>query len=992
MPVDLVGALVSWLVSLVGDAGIRLVRRSPDERALSKAMALAIDKVVEQADSSHREVLRLGLKECFSVPPRLGLGASASVSEGLRAAIAAQVAQLDDMVHCDTGQPFYQVVVMDRGWLVEQVTAAILTALRQVVAAGGLIELVRGVDAAEVLARLGTLAVQNGKMALSAPAVVTRTLPRDIGSFTGRRRELQRLMTAVTDPAVAGGVVGIHAIDGMAGIGKTAFAVHAAHQLAPRFPDGQIFLRLHAHTLGQPPVDPADALSTLLLAIGISPQQIPVGLEARELLWRDRLSGKKMLLVLDDAAGQQQVDPLLPGTASSLVLITSRRRLVALDDALSISLDILAPEEAATLFIRVAARQDLQPTDTVVAEVTRLCGYLPLAIRLVAVRLRHPTWTVADVAAELAAARDRLAAMDAGERSVAAAFDLSYRKDLTQDQQQLFRRLGLQPGSDIDAYAAAALGETSLPTACRHLEDLYDLHLIEEPVRGRYRLHDLLRDYARTLAATDSPAERDTALARLLDYYLYTASIAACHLTMRTATIDPPVVHPPSFAPELATRSAAIVWLETERANLQAATDYAALHTEGMQAVHLPAAMHDFLRAQGLWGQALALHQTALDVARRTGDRLAEAAALNQLGDVQRLTGDYSGATTSHGQALALYGELGNQLGQAHALNDLGMGQRQSGDYCGATGSLEQALTLYRKLDDQPGQANALNDLGAVQLAIGDYRGAAGSLEQALALYRELGNSLGQANALNHLGVIQLATGDYRGAAGSLEQALALYRELGNPLGQANALSNLGMVQYLIEAYPTAITSLEQALVLYRELGNRLGQANVLKDLGVVWRLTGDYLAAITSLEQALALYSDLGARHGQAEALNNMGVVRWLTDDYLAAITSLEQALALYSDLGVQHGQAEALNNLGQVFFASSAPVDARTHHVQALSIAQALGTPLDEARALEGIGQCLRQEGQASEGAEYLQQALTVYRCLGSPDAKRVETALRA
>ncbi len=229
-------------------------------------------------------------------------------------------------MHSDTCQPFYQAVPVDRGWLVEQVTNAVLTALRRVVvAAGGLAELVHGLDTTEVLARLDALGVQGRELTVSAPAA-TRTLPRDIGSFTGRHSELRQLMEAVTGRAATGGVVGIHAIDGMAGVGKTAFVVHAAHQLAPRFPDGQIFLRLHAHTTGQQPVDPAEALATLLLTIGIAPQQIPAGLAARELLWRDRLSGKKVLLVLDDAAGQQQVDPLLPGTTDSLVLITSRRR------------------------------------------------------------------------------------------------------------------------------------------------------------------------------------------------------------------------------------------------------------------------------------------------------------------------------------------------------------------------------------------------------------------------------------------------------------------------------------------------------------------------------------------------------------------------------------------------------------------------------------------------------------------------------------------
>jgi tetratricopeptide (TPR) repeat protein len=783
----------------------------------------------------------------------------------------------------------------------------------------------------------------------STAAVALHTLPRDVTSFTGRNHELEQLMQAVTGRAATGSVVGIHAIDGMAGIGKTAFAVHAAHQLAPRFPDGQIFLRLHAHTPGQRPVDPAEALATLLLTSGIAPPQIPTSLEARELLWRDHLSGKKVLLVLDDAAGQQQVNPLLPGTVDSLVLITSRRRLAAMDDAVSISLDILAPEEAAALFIRVAARPDLAPTDTAVAEVTRLCGYLPLAIRLVAGRLGHPTWTVADIAAELAAARDRLAAMDAGERSVAAAFDLSYR-DLTAEQRQLFRRLGMQPGVDIDAYAAAALHDTTVPAARRHLEDLYDLRLLDEPLRGRYRLHDLLRDYARTRAATDPPAERDAALDRLLDYYLHTATVAAGHFPRRALTTVPPVNHPPSSIPELATQSAAVAWLETERANLHAATDYAALHARNLHAIRLPAVMHEFLRVQGPWGQALTLHQIALDVARRAGDRLGEVAALNHLGVMQRLTGDYPVATASLEQALALCHDLGARLGEAEALNNL----------------------------------------GAVQLASGNYPGAATSHQRALALCRDLGDQYCEAGALKNLGIVQYLTGDYPAATASLEQALALHRHLGNRLGQANALGGLGMVQRLTGDYPAATASLEQALTLCRDLGNQYGQAHTLTPLGIVQRLTGDYPAATASLERALALHRDLGNRLGEANALNQLAIVQQLTGDYPAATASLERALALHRSLGYRLGEAEVLNNLGRLLWESSAPADACAHHVEALDIARALGTPLEEARALEGIGQCHLQQGKSSEGAAYLHQALTLYRRLRSPDVERVELTL--
>src|SRR5215813_3738350 len=325
-------------------------------------------------------------------------------------------------------------------------------------------------------------------------AAATRALPRDIASFTGRQTELVRLLHATEGPVANRGVVGIHAIDGMAGIGKTTFAVHAAHRLAADFPDGQFFLPLHAHTPGQRPVDPADALASLLLP--------------------------------DDAAGHEQVRPLLPGTAGSLVLITSRRRLAALDDAAVISLDTLPRGEAAALLARLAARPGLQAGDAAVVEITRLCGYLPLAIGMLASQLRHhPAWTASQLAADLAEARDRLELMEAENLSVGAAFDLSYA-DLTPGRQRLFRRLGLIPGPDFDAYAAAALDGASVGTARRDLGELYGQHLLTEHAPGRYRLHDLLRQHARALAAADDDAETGAAARRLLDYYLHTALAA----------------------------------------------------------------------------------------------------------------------------------------------------------------------------------------------------------------------------------------------------------------------------------------------------------------------------------------------------------------------------------------------------------------------------------------------------------------------------------
>jgi DNA-binding SARP family transcriptional activator len=760
-----------------------------------------------------------------------------------------------------------------------------------------------GIEPGEELRQLEE-AVLRHEVPPPATAAVTQTLPRDVAGFTGRSAELGQLVGDLTAAAASGGAVGICAIGGMAGIGKTSLAVHAAHQLSGRFPDGQLFLPLHAHTPGQRPVDPAEALANLLLTTGLAPQQIPPGAEAREARWRDYLAGKRILLVLDDAAGHQQVRPLLPGTAGSLVLITSRRRLAALEDAAVISLDTLTPAEAAALLARLAGRPGLHADDAGVGEITRLCGYLPLAIGMLARQLRHhPAWTIAGLAAQLAAARDRLELMHAENLSVAAAFDLSYA-DLTPGQQRLFRRLGLHPGLDIDAHAAAALDDTTLGAARRGLEGLYDQHLLTEPSPGRYQLHDLLREHARTLAATDSPAESDAATGRLLDYYTHTALAAGRYSARPPVVRRPPPGHPPVQAPDVSTPGRASTWLDAERANLHAAADYAADHGRPRHAIAIPAAMGGFLSARGHWDQAAALTQTGLAAARQTDDRLGEADTLVALGVLQGEAGDHSAAATILTQAVALYGDAGDLPGQAHALTQLGYLHVLTADYPAAAASAQQALALARSVGIRSVEADALIHLGLVQQLTGDYPAAAVSYQQALTLCRDLGNLEGQAEALSCLGVVQQETGDYPAAAASQAQALALFRDLGSLGGQAEALNSLGVVQQETGDYPAAAASHQQALALFRNVGNRFGQADALNRLGELSSRTSATRQARERHAQALAIARDLPAPLEEARALEGLGQAHMHDGNPGQAAAHLQLALAIYKRIGAPDAQ----------------------------------------------------------------------------------------
>ena len=747
----------------------------------------------------------------------------------------------------------------------------------------------------------------------AAAAAATRTLPRDTANFTGRRAELIQLLGRIDSLAAHGAVVEVCAIDGMAGIGKTTFAVHAAHQLAPAFPDGQFFLPLHAHTAGQRPVDPADALASLLLTAGLAPQQIPPGVAARAAPWRGQVAGKKVMLVLDDAVSHEQVRPLLPGTAGSLVLVTSRRRLTALQDTTVVSLDTLPAGEATALLARLAARPGVQAGDAAVAEITRLCGYLPLAIGMLASQLRHhPAWTAVALAAELASARDRLALMHAENLSVGAAFGLSYQ-DLSEDQRQLFRRLGLHPGPSVDAYAAAALDGITLDAARRCLDELYDQHLLTEPAPGRYQLHDLLGEHARTLAAADNRAESDAAVSRLLDYYLHTALAAGLRLaSWASAARRPPPGHPPAHAPALSTLDQAAAWLEAERANLHAATDYATSHARPEHAIAIPAAMSRFLADRGYRDQSAALQESALAAARQAGDRLGEADTLDGLGVLHGDAGNYPAAAASLARAVALYGDAGDLPGQAHALTQLAYLYVLTADYPTAAASAQQALALARSAGDRSDEADALIHLGLVQQLTGDYPAAAASQQRALALCRELGNLEGQAEALNCLGMVQQETGDYPAAATSQQQALTLFRDVGNLEGQAEALNSLGVVQQETGDYPAAAASHQQALATFREFGDRLGQADALNRLGELSSRTSATSQAREHHAQALAIARDISAPLEEAKALEGLGQTHLQDGNPGQAAAHLRQALTLYQRIGAPATQRvqETLQN----------------------------------------------------------------------------------
>ncbi|MEU4830337.1 BTAD domain-containing putative transcriptional regulator [Streptosporangium sp. NPDC023615] len=547
-------------------------------------------------------------------------------------------------------------------------------------------------------------------------APVPRQLPADLPTFTGRAAELARLLDMVGDEARSSATVVIGAIDGMAGVGKTALAVHAAHHLAARFPDGQLFVDLHGFTYGVAPTTPTDALDGLLRALGVPGERIPHQLDDRASLLRTTLAGRRMLILLDNAATENQVLPLLPGSPGCVVLITSRRRLTGLDDAHRIRLDVLPTGDAIAMFSQVAGAD--HPPERI-TEVVGLCGRLPLALRIATARLHaRPAWTLAHLVDRLRDERRRLAELEVGQRSVTAAVDLSYQQ-LTSAQQRLFRLLGLRPGtgpgiraalpegdpgSGLDVYAAAALIDSPLQHADRLLGDLLEANLVFEPAPGRYRFHDLLRVYAVARAdAEESPGERRAALVRLLDHYVHTASEAMEVLHPLEAPPHPPGRSSPTPAPLFGAPAEAARWMEAELFNLLAAAEHAAAHDLPVHALHLSMSLHRHLRNHAR--HTGALHELALRAARQAEDLPCRAEALVSLGHARLWAGRPGRAETCLGEALDLAREIGYGAGELNALTGLGhvhlwAGRRERAEDC-----FRQALTVAGELIGVPNRS-----------------------------------------------------------------------------------------------------------------------------------------------------------------------------------------------------------------------------------------------------------------------------------------------
>jgi DNA-binding SARP family transcriptional activator/tetratricopeptide (TPR) repeat protein len=654
---------------------------------------------------------------------------------------------------------------------------------------------------------------------------VPRELPAPAPLFAGRAGELA-LLTALLDERdqTAPAAVVIAAVGGTPGVGKTALALHWAHQVASRFPDGQLYVNLRGFDPSGTPVTPAEAVRGFLDALGVPAERVPAGPDAQAGLYRSLVAGRRMLIMLDNAREEQQVRPLLPSGPASLVIVTSRNQLAGLaaaDGARLLSLDVLPHAEAMQLLAaRLGANRAAAEPDPV-SEIATLCACLPLALSVAAARAAtRPGFPLAALAADLRDTAGRLDALDAGDpaASVRAVFSWSYSQ-LTAEAARMFRLLGLHPGPDITAPAAASLAAAGEPAARRLLRELTRDCLITEHVPGRYAFHDLLRAYAAAQAAdTDTDDDRGAATDRILDHYLYTAYAAArlMHPWRTQITLAPLSSGATPESP--ADHRQAMTWFEAEHQVLFAVIASAAARGSDRHAWQLTRAMTEYLQRRGHLHERIAALETGLAAATRLGDTAGQAMSRRLLAHACLQSGDYAQAAAHAGHAMRLYQRLGDRRGEGHVHVVLAAIAEWQGRYGDAIGDAEQALRLYQAVGYTAGEAEMLNTIGWYHGLLGDYRQARAFCQRSLALSAELGHRHNEGWAWDSLGYAEHHLGNFGEAAACYQRALAIVREFGDRAKEADVLTHLADTCHAAGDQPQARQAWQQALAILDDL------------------------------------------------------------------------------------------------------------------------------------------------------------------------------
>ncbi|MFF4120329.1 BTAD domain-containing putative transcriptional regulator [Streptomyces sp. NPDC001714] len=767
-------------------------------------------------------------------------------------------------------------------------------------------------------------------------------LPHDAPGFVGRTGELARLHALLPPEQEHGAAhtVVISAIGGAAGIGKTALAVHWAHQVRDRFPDGQLYVNLHGFDHDRQPLEPREALELLLRSLGLAASEIPPHHEAQSRVYRTLLADRRVLVLLDNAASAEQVRPLLPSSPTCCIVVTSRNRLgdlVAHDGAHALPLDLLQPDEARALLSRSLGADRLAADERAADELIRLCGSLPLALRVAAARLAgDPGLRTADLVAEMTDG-NRLQALepeDEANSPLQTAFSVSYQV-LPPGARRLFRLLGLFHGAEFTAEASSALLGTPLPQARRLLGTLAEAHLIEPVAVGRYRFHDLLREYAQQQArAEETAADCDAALERLLIWYLHAAR--AVGGTWFFPELPRDLGH--GGQPGLPSSTGASQWLEAERANLLAVINHAAHHGPRPVAWHMVNALLGYFWLQLPRAAWQATAQTALDAATAEGDLLGQAAVHISLGLIQSDRGDAGRALKHHARALDISRKLGWATGEAAALGGRG-----------------QAEWYMARLDS-----------------------AHAHVTTGMRIAREAGNLYLETLGLVVIGLTCRDLGRLHEAAEQLELALVRNQQI-SWWDDSLALQNLGWVYWELGRLTDGLDVLAPKVTAGERVGNRTARATVLDALAKINISLGRHDEALAQAVRAFSMAKDKGRRWIQASILNTMATAHRELTHFDRSLRLGTQALALARDSRYRRPEVDSLVGLSLTLKEMGRNNEARAHAEQALRLARAHSFRVVEGQALTALCDITASEGAHTAAVELAQEALAIHRETG-------------
>jgi tetratricopeptide (TPR) repeat protein len=820
---------------------------------------------------------------------------------------------------------------------------------------------------------------------LPAPApLALAQLPPLVAGFTGRERELEA-MTRLLDPTEATGTAEVSAIAGLAGVGKTSLAVHAGHAARERgwFPGGVLFIDLHGYD--ESPVPPGQALDALLRALGISAEHMPLTAEERAALYRSVLAGitDPVLLIVDNASSEAQVQPLLPGPGPHRTVISSRHTLAGLRARL-VEIAILNNADGITLLD--AALRAMRPEDDRISSdsnnaerLAQICGGLPLALQITAALLKSdPTLNIGELADDLAEERNRLERLryedDRGMEalSVEAAFELSYRR-LNVSVARLFRMLSVNPGLEVSTDSAVVLADQSFFKTRKSLAHLARAHMIEVAPGevGHWRMHDLMRLYARRLSDAHAKSDRrDQARYRLFSYYLKMTQDAVLHLVLSSR-----ISSPNNFVG----RDEALVWLDAERSSLVAAVSMADRVGNHQVALDLSTVLFEYLRWRRYVDECIGIAAVGVDAARSLNDLHSEAGALNNLGLALQAVRRFDDAIACHRDAATLAKGIGERHTEGAALHNLGMVLEELRLFNEAITAYQQDLVICRRFGDLPGEGMTLNSLAICLAETGQLDKAIEASERAAAISRAIDDRRGEGMALINIAGALRMLGDLDAAVVAARKGSDFLREVGDRYHEALGLVTLGGTLCDAEIYAEAIAISRNSATIFQEIGDRHGEGMARGNLAVALAKEDRIDESIAADRKALDLFVETGDRYRQGTTLRNLGLTLQKAQRTDAAISVFREAAGIFSETGDRREEGKLLKELSIALSADGQFEEAIPTYQNALVLLRATNDMHEEGYTLYNLGITFREAQRSDDAVSALRAAASIFHVTG-------------